>query len=84
MDINIGPEINIFLFLQGEICFFALKGRFQILGVPDKGVLLPSLIGTFTLQHKVKLLGLGACWSKARTPPHIYVAGLLDITARAH
>ena len=54
MDINIGPEINILLFSYGEICFFALKGRFQILGVPDKGVLLSSLIGMVTFQFSAK------------------------------
>jgi hypothetical protein len=36
MGINISPEINIFLFSQGEVYFFALKGGFQIRGVPDK------------------------------------------------
>jgi hypothetical protein len=35
-NINISPEINIFLFLSGEVYFFDLKGDFQIRGVPDK------------------------------------------------
>ena len=32
-------------------------------------VLLSSLKGAGHTQHKVKLLGLGSCWSKARAPP---------------
>jgi hypothetical protein len=59
-------------------------------------VLLSSLKGAGHTQHSVKLLGLGGCWSKARTPPALDVragyvcgrfpdgGGVLGFTAQAH
>ena len=41
----------------------------EALGCQMHVVLLSSLKGTGHTQHKVKLLGLGGSWSKAKTPP---------------